>query len=587
MPGYDNLVSTLSLDTPSVSAWTRFEVNGVPIIPSVTNNSRIQIFNLKPHSTGILNLDNRVTSYYDGGADSYLISPATVTPVASFSGTPTSGIRPLTVQFTDMSTNSPTSWLWNFGDGNTTQNNLQNPLHLYQNAGTYTVRLTAANSAGSNTITRTNYITANTMPPPVAGFTGSPTTGNQPLTVQFTDTSTNTPTSWLWNFGDGNATGSTLQNPSHLYTAAGTYSVNLTATNAGGSNSFVRTSYITVNAIPAPVASFTATPTTGVTGVVVQLTDTSTNSPTSWLWDFGDGNTTGNTLQNPSHKYTAAGTYTVRLTATNGGGSNMATRTNYITVTIPPPYAAFTGSPVTGNVPLTVSFTDNSNNTPTSWSWNFGDGGTSAVRNPSHQYTTAGTYSVTLTAANAGGSTTATRTNYIVVTAVQPVAEFSGTPRTGVEPLTVTFTDASTNSPTSWLWDFGDGTTSTVQNPVHQYTSDGQYRVRLTATNSAGSDTESKNNYIDVDTFTADFSYTYEDVAIIPPFWYAYSVDFTGTSNGSPVSWNWNFDGGSGSTTIQNPQDVFYLFGGNYDVSLTVTNSVGTTATVTKRVRLT
>jgi PKD repeat protein len=119
--------------------------------------------------------------------------------------------------------------------------------------------------------------------------------------------------------------------------------------------------------------------------------------------------------------------------------------------------ANFAGSP-DGTAPLTVAFTDNSTGAPTSWTWTFGDGGTSTARNPSHVYTAAGTYSVTLTATNALGSDTITKANYIAVTPpVPPVAAFTGSPLTGITPLTISFTDNSTGAPTSWAWTFGDG----------------------------------------------------------------------------------------------------------------------------------
>jgi serine protease len=167
-----------------------------------------------------------------------------------------------------------------------------------------------------------------------------------------------------------------------------------------------------------PVAAFSGTPTSGTYPLTVTFTDASTYTPTSWSWDFGDGSTS--TVQNPSHIYTAAGTFTVALTATNAYGSNTLTKTGYITVTAPntnPPVAAFSGTPTSGTIPLTVTFTDASTNTPTSWSWNFGDGSTSTVQNPSHIYTTAGTYSVALTATNAYGSNTLTKSSYITASA--------------------------------------------------------------------------------------------------------------------------------------------------------------------------
>lgn len=165
-------------------------------------------------------------------------------PIADFTSNKTSGSTPLTINFTDTSANYPTSWLWDFKNDGTATSTQQNPTYTYTTPGNYTVKLTVTNSAGTNTIIKTNYITISD--PPVANFTSDVTTGNFPLTVNFTDTSTNTPTSWSWDFkNDGTAT-STQQNPSYTYTASGTYTVKLTATNAVGSNTVTKTDYINV-----------------------------------------------------------------------------------------------------------------------------------------------------------------------------------------------------------------------------------------------------------------------------------------------------------------------------------------------------
>jgi PKD repeat protein len=167
----------------------------------------------------------------------------------------------------------------------------------------------------------------------------------------------------------------------------------------------------------APVADFSASPTTGDAPLNVSFADSSTGNPTSWSWDFGDGSSS--TAQNPSHTYTTPGTYTVKLTASNGSGSDTKTGSDYITVTAPPnpPTADFGASPTSGEAPLNVSFTDSSTGNPTSWSWDFGDGTSSTGQNPTHTYTAAGTYTVSLTASNAAGPDTKTRTDYISVSA--------------------------------------------------------------------------------------------------------------------------------------------------------------------------
>ena len=174
------------------------------------------------------------------------------------------------------------------------------------------------------------------------------------------------------------------------------------------------------------------------------------------------------------------------------------------------PVAAFTANATSGTAPLTVAFTDASTNTPTSWAWTFGDGSTGTAQNPVHTYTSAGTYTVVLTAANFAGSNTATETGYLSVSspAVAPVANFTANTTSGTAPLTVAFTDASTNAPTSWSWNFGDGSTSTAQSPVHTYTAAGSYTVNLTATNSAGSDSKTRSAYVTV-TSAATFNLTF------------------------------------------------------------------------------
>lgn len=247
-----------------------------------------------------------------------------------------------------------------------------------------------------------------------------------------------------------------------------------------------------------PDAAFSGTPTSGNFPLGVTFTDSSTGTPTSWSWNFGDSGTS--TSQSPSHTYNAAGSFTVALTVTNAVGTDTETKSNYITANTPVPVAAFSANTTSGVKPLTVAFTDTSTNSPTSWSWDFGDSSTSTLQNPTHTYSTAGTYTVSLIATNAGGSDTETKVVYITVTeaVVTPVAAFSANVTSGDLPLTAAFTDSSANGPTSWAWTFGDGGTSTSRNPTHTYNVAGTYTVTLTATNAAGSDVETKTSYITV-----------------------------------------------------------------------------------------
>ena len=163
----------------------------------------------------------------------------------------------------------------------------------------------------------------------------------------------------------------------------------------------------------------------------------------------------------------------------------------------PAPVASFTATPTTGVAPLAVAFTDTSTGTPTGWAWTFGDGATSVnIPNPTHTYSAAGAYTVTLTVTNAGGSASVTKAAHIVVTETpppppptptRPVASFTHSPTSGPAPLTVKFTDTSTGAPTGWWWFFGDGTTSTDQNPTHVFTTPGAFWVTFAASNAAGS----------------------------------------------------------------------------------------------------
>ncbi|AAM07055.1 PKD domain-containing protein [Methanosarcina acetivorans] len=260
------------------------------------------------------------------------------------------------------------------------------------------------------------------------------------------------------------------------------------------------TSLVGITSATTPVANFSADKTSGDVPLTVNFTDLSANSPTSWAWDFENDGIIDSTEQNPSYTYSTPGTYTVNLTATNAGGSNSTAKVGYITASTIIPVADFTANNTSGNMPFTVQFTDMSTNAPTEWLWDFGDSASSTEQNPVHTYTAAGKYTVKLTAANVAGNDSEEKTDYITAY-ISPVANFTATPTSGSAPLAVSFTDQSTNAPTSWVWDFGDDTSSTSQNPTHTYSASGTYTVILTATNIAGTNTTTKIGYITVSDF--------------------------------------------------------------------------------------
>jgi PKD repeat protein len=295
-------------------------------------------------------------------------------------------------------------------------------LSSYGFSGTHTIKFNAVSTLSSSSF--------NVYLDDIEDF-GPGTSGSAPLTIQFKDLSTKmedtTHTSWAWDFQNDGSTDSTSQNPSFIYTANGAYTVKMTATNAGGSDSEIKTGYITVGTVtPPPVANFTATPRSGTAPLAVTFTDTSTNSPTSWKWAYKNatvGWTQFATTQTPSYTF-PVGTYDINLTATNAAGSDDEIKNGYITVNeaVSTPVANFTASPRSGTAPLAVTFTDTSTNTPTSWKWAYKNatvGWTqfSIVQNPSYTFA-AGTYDINLTATNAAGSDDEIKTGYITVTSL-------------------------------------------------------------------------------------------------------------------------------------------------------------------------
>ncbi|NLA24737.1 MAG: PKD domain-containing protein [Bacteroidales bacterium] len=328
--------------TNNPTSWSWSFQGGSPSSSSQKNPSVVY------NSPGTYNVSLTVTNAYGNNSitkNGYIIVNEQTgnAPVAQFTGSPTTINAGGTVNFTDQSTNNPTSWSWSFQGGSPSSSTQKNPSVVYNSPGTYNVSLTVTNAYGNNSITKNGYIIVNeqTGNTPVAQFTGNPTTLEVGGTVNFTDQSTNNPTSWSWSFQGGTPSSSTQKNPSVVYNSPGTYNVSLTVTNAHGNNSVTRNEYITVNqpAGNAPVANFSASSTWITVGESVNFTDQSTNSPTSWAWDFQGGTPSTSTSKNPTVTYNTVGTFNVKLTASNEFGSGTKTRNAYIRVV--PPVTSF------------------------------------------------------------------------------------------------------------------------------------------------------------------------------------------------------------------------------------------------------
>ncbi len=493
----------------------------------------------------------------------------TQVPLANFTASPLSGCSPLVVNFTDQSTNSPTTWAWDFGNGATSS--AQNPTTTYFNPGTYTVVLTATNANGSNTLTRTAYITV--YEAPTVRFIGVDSTGCFPLRTQFTDQSTagagNNNISWEWSFGDGAV--STSQNPQHTYTLTGNYSVTLRVTNDKGcARTLNKSQYIQVS--PGVKAAFSNTsPNVCQPPVDISFTNQSTGPGTlTYSWTFGDGN--NSTQTNPIHTYNTPGSYNVILVATSSLGcvDSFYKGGAVVIDNISTDYQVQDSICIND----TVQFLNTSNPVPLTSTWDFGDGTVSSLASPFKSYPTPGTYAVKLVTGFASCQDSITK-NITVVPF--PVADFSAPVVSSCQPpLTVNFQDNTSGGAVSWQWDFGDGGSSTQQNPSHTYLNYGTYTVTLIATNSTGcSDTVIKSNFIRV--IKPVISFPNLPVQGCIPYAVNFSANITTVDNVS--SYLWNF-GDGGTSTAATPSHTYTVLG-NYTVSLTITTSSGCTETLT------
>ncbi len=251
---------------------------------------------------------------------------------------------------------------------------------------------------------------------PNAQFTASPRDGPAPLAVQFTDQSSGTISSRSWDFTNDGTVDSTLVNPVFTYTNPGNYTVNLTVRGPGGSDTEIKTGYISVKEPASGVsAQFTASPRAGSVPLTVRFTNQSSGEITSYTWDFNGDGIVDSRVKNPVTVYTSSGTFTVSLTVRGPDGMDTEVKTGYLSISgfLTRPNALFSVDKQFGSAPLTVHFTDKTLNNPDTFLWKFGDGATSAERNPSHTYLTPGFYKVSLTASNEAGSSS--RAMYVFV----------------------------------------------------------------------------------------------------------------------------------------------------------------------------
>jgi len=365
---------------------------------------------------------------------------------------------------------------------------------------------------------------------PTAGFTGTPVDGDAPLTVVFdSSTSTGDITTYQWDFDNDGTIDSTAANPSHIYTGIGTYSVKLVVSGPAGSNTMLMENYIAVTDGTAPTAAIVTNPSpaTGNYPLTVAFSASTTGDVSSYAWNFGDG--TLSTLAAPTHTYTYPADFTATLVVTGTGGSS-APATVTIHATQNAPVAGIIANPTTGTSPLTVRFTDASTGSFNSYDWDFGDGSPhDTTANPSHEFTSAGVYTVSHTVNGAAGiSNTATTTITVTGLSINFAADYTAGVASAEHGFAVQFTSTPNPGATSYLWDFGDGSTSTDANPSHTYYGrHNAFTVTLTVHNGSDVASVTKTNFIHTTPYLEAFP-KYDSLGQITTYYSQIPADLNG-----------------------------------------------------------
>jgi len=547
-------------------------------------------------STGVYTVTLTVTDN-DGYTDTATGIVTLGTPKASFTYTPTYPIVNDPVTFNASASYDPNgyivSYVWSFGDSNVTTTTKPVITHVYKSTGNFTVALTVSDNQGL-TDTKTLLITIKQAP--TASFTYTPTTPYVGDTVTF-DASSATPsggnvTNYVWNFGDGSPTvNQTTPIITHVYVAAGNYTVSLTIKDSAGLTNTVTKA---VSIKQSPVALFLHSPD------YPQAFDTVTFNASesydangyivSYVWNFGDGNITTVTSPTVTHVYNSAGNYTVILIVSDNEGYT-DTETQSLYVSRRPPVASFTSTPSFPIVSETVTFNASNSydldGTIANYKWNFGDGNITTVATQliTHQFSAYGNYTVTLTVTDNDGLINSKTT--IVRVRDYPTAVFTYSPSIPGVGSTVTF-NASSTVPnggviTSYVWNFGDSSSQVnTTNPVvtHVFNVSGNYTITLEV-----ADSENLTNIKTATIYVAEYpvaSFTYAPTSPFVGDTVTFNASTSYDPDGLIVNFLWDFGDGSPTFDTSNLTATHtYIAGGNYTVTLTVTDSQGLSKTAT------
>lgn len=370
--------------------------------------------------------------------------------------------------------------------------------------------------------------------------------------------------SWLWDFGDGNT--DNAQNTSHTYATDSSYSVSLTVVSTNGCVDSVSKQVIIH---PLPAADFSETSQCFVDSVYFSdLSLISSDSIVSWYWEMGDGNSSAQ--QNPGHFYINSGSYVVSLTVTSDFGCTDSISKSIVVQ--PSPIAGFSGT--LSCLSQSTVFSDSStifSGNIVSWNWDFGDGSFSSQANPSHAFSSEGTFNVQLVVASDSGCTDTLVKQVTVYPS--PEADFVNNSECTVDSVFLSdISVISSGTIVQWFWDFGDGNSSSVQNPAHVYASLGNYSVTLVVVSDAGCTDTVLQGISVAPAPVAGFLMSNNTVCLNQPILFA---DVSTIQSGSIILWNWDFGDGTTAST----SSVFHSFSTSdtFTVTLSVTSDLGCT----------
>ncbi len=501
---------------------------------------------------------------------------------ANFSASETSGCGLVQSNFTDLSSSTSgviDSWSWDFGSSVST---IQHPGNVFSVPGVYTICLTVSTTTGAtDTHCKTDYISVFTLPQP--DFDVSSNVGCAPLDVTFVDlTSSASPiVNYIWGVG---GTSGVIQDDGSLpsiensYPVADTYSISLTIQDANGcTNSISKPGLI--NVLDNPVIEISPSNTFSCQApMFVDFTNDNIQANTSYFWDFGNGQTFSGTTPN-TIIYTQPGSYTVSVNAANSiaGCSSQFTLSETIEIGNPVNLSSDLQSVCQG---APVQFSDDSQDVAQSVIWDFGDGNTSNVANPTHSYAAPGCYTVNLTREVDGCSNTEVL-GYCIQVNELPTGSFSVTNNQIGCSIPIQTDFVANASPGSTIsWDFGDGNTGLGSNVSHTYTSFGNFEVVVTLITSDGCETILPAQFVNIQETRARIAFS--DIRGCSPL--SFALNENSMSVAPITDWYWEIidDGATPpvifSSADQNPF-VTIADTGVFDVQLTVTNALGCTST--------